>query len=105
MTDEQHTISDASLHKIILARLASDERTAFAGLRVGVLNMIVHLAGITASTEIRMAAAELAESVPGVRGVVNRIEAPGAPSPARTINLDLKNKQSRKGKASNDKIL
>ena len=73
-------------------RFAGDERTAFSNLRVGVLNGIVHLAGVVASIETRILAAELAEEVTGVRGVVNRIEAPGAPSPARTVNLNLNNK-------------
>ena len=50
---------------------------------------IVHLAGIVSSIKIRVAAAEIASKVVGVRGVVNRIEAPGAPSPARTINIDF----------------
>jgi len=48
--------------------------------------------GRGASIETRILAAELAEEVTGVRGVVNRIEAPGAPSPARTVNLNLNNK-------------
>ena len=62
-------------------------------LRVGVLNGIVHLAGVVDSLPERGAAEELAGQVPGVRGVVNRIEAPGAPSPAREINLDLKQRK------------
>jgi hypothetical protein len=41
----------------------------------------------------RGATEELAGQAPGVRGVVNRIEAPGAPSPAREINLDLKTRK------------
>lgn len=79
--------SDKSLRAAILSRFAADERTAFANLRVGVLNGIAHLAGVVNSVETRVRAAELAEEVKGVRGVVNRIEAPGAPSPARRIDL------------------
>jgi len=82
---------DEKLRSAILSRFAADERTADADLRVGVLNGIVHLAGVVNSIETRILAAELAEGVPGIRGVVNRIEAPGAPSPARTIHLDIKN--------------
>ena len=83
-------ISDDDLRASILAALAADERTAHADLRVGVLNGIVHLAGAIDTLEIRDLAEGLAQSMEGVRGVVNRVEAPGAPSPSREINLDLK---------------
>ena len=86
---------DESLRTAILAKLAVDERTASAELRLGVLNGIAHLAGRVDTLVERAAAEEIAQGVDGVRGVVNRIEAPGAPSPAREINLNLKNtKQS-----------
>jgi osmotically-inducible protein OsmY len=85
------SITDESLRATILAELAVDKRTASADLRVGVLNGIAHLAGKVDSLVKRTAAEEIAQGVEGVRGVVNRIEAPGAPSPAREINLDLKN--------------
>ncbi len=55
------------------------------------LNSIAHLAGAVDLLVGRLAAEEIAGQVPGVRGVVNRIEAPGAPSPAREINLNLTN--------------
>lgn len=87
------SLQDESLRAAILEILAADDRTASADLRVGVLNGIVHLAGAVGSLPERTAAEELAEQAPGVRGVVNRIEAPGAPSPAREINLDLRHKQ------------
>ncbi len=89
--DNRCSISDDSLRAAILAALATDERTAQAGLHVGVLNGIVHLAGVVDALAIRAAAEDLIQCTEGVRGVVNRIEAPGAPSPAREINLDLKN--------------
>lgn len=89
MTDTPNPTPDESLRKAILARFAADPHTANANLRVGVLNAIAHLAGIVTTLEARIQAAELARGVPGVRGVVNRIEAPGAPSPGRTINLML----------------
>jgi osmotically-inducible protein OsmY len=85
-----HT-TDEKLRAAILSRFAADDRIAYVNLRVGVLNGLVHLAGVVNSIETRILAAELAEDVEGVRGVVNRIEAPGAPSPARTIHLDMKN--------------
>lgn len=86
--------ADEKLRAAILSRFAADDRTSNANLHVGVLNGIVHLAGVVAAIETRVVAAELAEEVTGVRGVVNRIEAPGAPSPARTVSLNL---QSKKG--------
>ena len=78
---------DNKLRAAILSRFATDDRTAYANLRVGVLNGIVHLAGAVNSIETRIIAAELAEHLEGVRGVVNRIEAPGALSPSRTVHL------------------
>ena len=89
MTHKSHQPSDDKLRAAILARFAADNRTAPANLRVGVLNGIVHLTGVVSSLGTWTIAAELAENVPCVRGVVNRIEAPGAPSPARTIHLNI----------------
>jgi len=83
--------SDDSLRIAILAKLSGDERTGHAQLRVGVLYGIAHLTGEVNTLIIRTAAEEIARQVEGVRGVVNRIAAPGAPSPAREINLDLSN--------------
>lgn len=89
MTTPSASTLDEKLRTAILSRFAADERTArsAANLRVGVLNGIVHLAGVVNSIETRILAAELAEEVEGVRGVVNRIDAPGAPSPSRTVHL------------------
>jgi len=89
LIQSRHPTPDESLRTAILVIFTADSRTACADLRVGVLNGIAHLAGSVDSLVIRSAAEELARRVPGVRGVVNRIEAPDAPSPARTINLDL----------------
>ena len=88
----QHAHSDQrdeDLRSAILAEFMADSRIASSDLRVGVLNGIAHLAGKVDSLENRIVAEDLASRVPGVRGVVNRIDAPGSPSPARTINLDL----------------
>ena len=82
-------IPDESLRTAILAELSADARTAKAELRVGVLNGIAHLAGRVDTLAERAAAEEIAQHIDGVRGVVNRIEAPGAPSPARVVNLNL----------------
>lgn len=96
MVQEPHSPSDESLRAAILARFAADDHTAFTSLRVGVLNSIAHIAGVVPSLEAYIAAAELAGSVPGVRGVVNRLEAPGAPRPSRRIDLNLQTEDQRK---------
>lgn len=92
MMQQNPFIPDEILRAAILTVFAGDNRI-LTDLRVGVLNGIAHLAGIVDSLEKRTAAEELAQRVEGVRGVVNRIDAPGAPSPAREINLDLKSKK------------
>lgn len=83
------SISDDQLRNEIITRLAGDERTAGSNLRVGVLYGIAHLAGEVDRLEVRTAAEEITQSVAHVRGVANRIQAPGSPEPARTINLNL----------------
>lgn len=82
---------DEQLRADILRTLAQDERTAVLNLRVGVLNGIAHLAGQAPSLELWSLTKRIISGVAGVCGVVNRIEAPGAPPPARTVNLDLEN--------------
>jgi osmotically-inducible protein OsmY len=79
------------LRALLLAALAADERTAAADLRAGVLDGIAHLAGSAQSLAQRQAAETLARAIPGVRAVVNRIAAPGAPDPARRIDLEQNN--------------
>lgn len=93
---------DEKLRAEILAKFATDDLTAYANLRAGVLNGIAHLAGVATSIETRIRAAELAEDVPGIRGVVNRIEAPGAPSPSRAIHLEPTLQKERKGEANEE---
>ncbi len=95
MTNAIAQNTDEKMRAAILYCLAKDERV-YANLRVGVINGIVHLAGVVASIETRILAAELVGEITGVRGVVNRIEAPDAPSPARTINLNLQNEKENK---------
>lgn len=84
------TNPDESLREAILAALAHDSRFAADQLRVGVSNSIAHLAGKVNTLASRDLIENIVKQVPGVRGVVNRIECPGAPNPARTVNLDLK---------------
>lgn len=81
--------SDEHLRLAIKDVLDVNELTAQLNLRVGVLNAVAHLAGSAPTLALRELAEQLVIAVQGVRGVVNRIEAPGAPAPSRTINLDL----------------
>lgn len=82
---------DEYLRSEILQYFALDHRFRHDDLRVGVLNCIVHLAGKVDSLAMRSALEIMAKQIPGVRAVVNRIEAPGSPSPGRKINLNFKN--------------
>jgi len=81
--------NDELLRESVLQALADDRQTAGLGLRVGVLNAFAHLAGKAPSERLWHRAEAVAANVAGVRGVVNRIEAPGAPNPIRTINIPL----------------
>jgi osmotically-inducible protein OsmY len=89
---EASTVTDETLRNAILTAFAGDNRIAADNLRVGVLNSIAHLAGKVDDLSKRDLAETLAHQVPDIRGVVNRIDCPGAPSPARTVNLDLNQK-------------
>jgi len=95
MKVEDNPTSDESLRKAIFACFALNNPVDFADLRVGVMNGVVHLAGAVPSIKMRILAEELAREVPGVCGVVNRIEAPGAPSPGRTVHLDLSTRREQ----------
>ena len=59
MNMDPNLTSDENLRKTLLAFLAGDSLTASEDLHVGVLNGIVHLAGIVTSIEVRVAAAEM----------------------------------------------
>ena len=87
---ETSATHDEQIRNAIVKALARDERTAVLGLRVGVLNGIAHLGGQAPGMKIRNLAERIVLEIVGVRGVVNRIDAPGAPSPSRTIRLKLK---------------
>ena len=86
-----HQDSDEYLRNEIISAFEADKQIECTSLRVGVLNSIAHLAGKVDSLSKRTVAEKLAKQIKGIRGVVNRIEAPGAPSPARKVNLDLNN--------------
>lgn len=89
MNLQLHTRPDEQLRNLILEALV-ESIPAIADFRIGVLNGIVHLAGTASSLTERAGIEERVCSMPGVRAVVNRIAAPGAPPPGRTIQLDLK---------------
>lgn len=83
--------SDKKIRKAIL-RVFSQKFGKEVNLRVGVLNGIVHIAGVVDTTETRSLAETFVTQIDGVLGIVNRIEAPDSPHPARIIHLDLKSK-------------
>ncbi len=87
--NSMENLVDDSLRAAVLKAFSIDETIGQTNLRVGVLNAVVHLGGSVPSLEVRVKAERIAAGFPGVRGVVNRIEAPGAPEPSRTVNLDL----------------
>lgn len=89
MQSQQYEPSDTELREKILALFSTNSSQIFANLRVGVMHGIVHLAGYVDTLARRATAEEMVHKIHAVRGVVNRIEAPGAPSPARTIQLNL----------------
>lgn len=86
---EADAADDERLRAAILAALAADPIAALCDLRIGVHHKVAHLGGTAPGLEAWAAVERLVGSVAGVRGVVNRVAAPGAPSPARTIHLDL----------------
>jgi osmotically-inducible protein OsmY len=85
--------SDDDLRNAVVSALTANEQTAGLDLRVGVLNGVAHLGGSAPSLELWKMAQQIAKQTPGVRGVANRIEAPGAPAPARIIHLDFLNRE------------
>jgi osmotically-inducible protein OsmY len=80
---------DQKLRARVLDALTANARFTHLDLRVGVHNGLVHLGGGAPSLGIRSQVEQLVSGIPGVRGVVNRIHAPGAPSPIRRVNLNL----------------
>lgn len=80
---------DEQLRLDVLDILQSNGLHDASGVRVGVLDGIVHLAGEASSRTAWEAVEQIVSRVSGVRGVVNRIQAPGAPSPSRTIQLEF----------------
>ncbi len=94
MLNSETTLSDQELRKRIYQAFAAEEQLRRCHLRVGVAGGFVHLAGKVSTLSLYTLAEKLAKSIAGVKGVINRIEAPGAPSPSRVIHLDDKNQTS-----------
>jgi osmotically-inducible protein OsmY len=91
MTDGmEYSKLDRQIRNMVCKELKRNHQTSPYEIRVGVLNAVVHLAGEAPNLEIWELIQKITEQIPGVRGVVNRIESPGAPEPARTIHLHLK---------------
>ena len=82
---------DLVLRATVLRVFAADDQLSDRGLHVGVQNGYAHLGGRLPPLELRARAAILVAAIPGVLGVVNRILAPGAPSPARAVDLFVPN--------------
>ena len=80
---------DKRLRAAVLLALGRDSDLMSLDLRVGVLNAIVHLCGSAPTPALWERAGRVAGDVPGVRAVVNRICAPGALHPTRTVHLNL----------------
>ncbi len=71
-------INDTSITAQVKGRLASDARTQNNTISVETNNGVVTLSGAAPNSEAKLAAEELARMVPEVKGVDNRIGAPGA---------------------------
>ena len=80
---------DERLRAEVLQALSRDADMAPLNLRVGVLNAVVHLCGSAPGLALWERAGRVAGEIPGVRGVVNRVWAPEAPLPTRTIHIDF----------------
>ena len=84
---------DEHLRMTIISALAENEKTATLNLRVGVVNGVAHLGGSAPTFTQWELAQGIAAQIQGIRGVVNRIEAPNAPAPGRIIHLDLSSQE------------
>lgn len=73
--------------------LAEPEYSCYE-IQVGVENGIVHLAGSVPDQTMRDQIEFEIGKISGVRGIANRISAPGSPLPGRTIDLNLCGKES-----------
>jgi osmotically-inducible protein OsmY/sporulation protein YlmC with PRC-barrel domain len=74
---DDRLVCDDELERAVAAALAADPRTRLCTLDPEVRHGVVTLSGRAPDAATAEAAAEVAASVPAVRGVVNRIIAPG----------------------------
>lgn len=82
-------LTDEDLRMAVVKALGENILTRGLKLHVGVVNSVAHLSGSVSTYSLWELTQEIAGQVIGIRGVVNRIEAPDAPPPGRIINLDL----------------
>lgn len=81
-----HLYVDTDLEIAVAQALGKDSRTreSFPGILVGAAFGEIYLKGSVASPEIKKAAGEIAAQVPGVRNVLNQLEAPEPIKPTPT---------------------
>jgi osmotically-inducible protein OsmY len=77
---EEMLMTDEEIEQRVRDLFATDERLNAAQVRVRVTAGRVHLSGVVMTDGERGLAADLAGSVPGVRGVVSELHALPAPA-------------------------
>lgn len=92
-------LDDTGITAKVKARLATDDRTKDADLKVETNNGIVTLSGTVAKGETKSAAEELVRNVPDVKGVDNKI---AAPSVADSVASSISNAADKAGEAITD---
>ena len=81
--------SDIKLRAQVIETICANQQFNQLDIRVGVNKGIVHLGGSAPSIECRQIIEDCVRKISRVRAVVNRIDAPGAPSPSRTVELNI----------------
>ncbi|RCK74678.1 MAG: hypothetical protein ANABAC_1395 [Anaerolineae bacterium] len=87
MGNIRNNSTDHDLHDQVRRALAAHPELREAEIRVGTANGFVHLAGKVSSLSVYLLIERIVKDIPGIKSVINRIEAPGAPSPSRSIHL------------------
>ena len=86
-----NNFSDVKLRAQVIETIFANQQFNQLDIRVGVNKGIVHLAGSAPSLERRQDIEDYVRKISRVRAVVNRVDAPGAPSPSRLIKLNINN--------------